>query len=171
MRVYISPVAGGCWCLPPQDSLRDIAAQTQCVELMVCERLSRLRSTLADISTLEEACRRAQTRLQPGDEAAALAEYLQELRHEKSRLASALPGWPAAACRPRKTSSWGPSPGPPVRRGCPRGRRLVPPVRPPQRRPRVRRGEGGGSRPSGAVSRDRCKYQQRLHALWSSSLD
>ena len=79
---------------------------------MICERLSRLRTTLADIVTLEEACRRAQTRFRPSadgadgspgspgsggggegasGEAAALADYLQELRHEKRRLASALP--------------------------------------------------------------------------------
>ena len=80
---------------PSQDSLRDIAAQTQCVELIICERLSRLRTNLADIVTLEDACLRAQHRLQPGDEAggedAALAAYLQELRQEKRRLASALP--------------------------------------------------------------------------------
>ncbi|XP_043231703.1 unconventional myosin-IXAa-like isoform X4 [Amphibalanus amphitrite] len=75
-----------------QDSLHDIAAQTQCVELMICERLARLRTTLAEIVTLEDACRRAQTRLRPeSEQAAELEHYLRELRHEQRRLASALP--------------------------------------------------------------------------------
>lgn len=49
--------------LPAQDSLNDISRQTQCIEVILREQLQKVRSTLADIDTLDEACHTATHRL------------------------------------------------------------------------------------------------------------
>lgn len=49
--------------VPAQDSLNDIARQTQCVETIISEQLRKLRSTLADIDTLDTAAHTASHRL------------------------------------------------------------------------------------------------------------
>jgi myosin-9 len=46
-----------------QDSLHDIGRQTQCIETIVAEQLRKVRSTLADIDTLDTACHTATHRL------------------------------------------------------------------------------------------------------------
>ncbi|XP_046401209.1 unconventional myosin-IXa-like isoform X3 [Ischnura elegans] len=49
--------------VPAQDSLSDIGRQTQCVETIIQEQLRKVRSTLADIDTLDTACHTASHRL------------------------------------------------------------------------------------------------------------
>ena len=49
--------------VPAQDSLHDIGRQTQCIETIVSEQLRKVRSTLADIDTLDTACHTATHRL------------------------------------------------------------------------------------------------------------
>lgn len=49
--------------VPAQDSLHDIGRQTQCIETIVAEQLRKVRSTLADIDTLDTACHTATHRL------------------------------------------------------------------------------------------------------------
>lgn len=49
--------------VPAQDSLTDISRQTQCIETIISEQLRKVRSTLADIDTLDEACHTATHRL------------------------------------------------------------------------------------------------------------
>ncbi|XP_078052595.1 unconventional myosin-IXb isoform X2 [Augochlora pura] len=49
--------------LPAQDSLQDVGRQTCCVETIVQEKLRVVRTTLADINTLESACHTATHRL------------------------------------------------------------------------------------------------------------
>lgn len=49
--------------LPAQDSLHDIGKQTQCIETIISEQLRKVRSTLADIDTLDTACHTASHRL------------------------------------------------------------------------------------------------------------
>jgi myosin-9 len=49
--------------VPAQDSLNDISRQTQCVETIIQEQLRKVRSTLADIETLDTACHTATNRL------------------------------------------------------------------------------------------------------------
>lgn len=101
--------------LPAQDSLNDISRQTQCIETILKEQLQKVRSTLADIDTLDEACHTATHRLsslrsskvfspeelQPTqvptsphvgeDEEALLVNHIQEIKQEKELLTSALP--------------------------------------------------------------------------------
>lgn len=103
--------------LPAQDSLNDISRQTQCIETILREQLQKVRSTLADIDTLDEACHTATHRLsslrsskvfspeelQPthqvpqsphsvgDDEEALLVNHIQEIKQEKELLTSALP--------------------------------------------------------------------------------
>ncbi|XP_071450412.1 unconventional myosin-IXb-like isoform X2 [Hetaerina americana] len=49
--------------VPAQDSLSDIGRQTQCIETIIQEQLRKVRSTLADIDTLDTACHTASHRL------------------------------------------------------------------------------------------------------------
>ena len=49
--------------VPAQDSLTDISRQTQCIETIIGEQLRKVRATLADIDTLDEACHTATHRL------------------------------------------------------------------------------------------------------------
>ncbi|KAG8223100.1 hypothetical protein J437_LFUL002048 [Ladona fulva] len=49
--------------VPAQDSLSDIGRQTQCIETIIQEQLRKVRSTLADIDTLDTACHTATHRL------------------------------------------------------------------------------------------------------------
>lgn len=49
--------------LPAQDSLHDISKQTQCIEIIISEQLKKVKSTLADIDTLDTACHTASHRL------------------------------------------------------------------------------------------------------------
>lgn len=107
--------------LPAQDSLNDIGRQTQCIETILMEQLRKVRSTLADIDTLDTACHTATNRLsslrsskvfspeellpvhhnlqqqqspQPvegDDEEALLVGHIQEIQKEKELLTSALP--------------------------------------------------------------------------------
>ena len=49
--------------VPAQDSLHDISRQTTCVEVIVLEQLRKVKSTLADIDTLDTACHTATYRL------------------------------------------------------------------------------------------------------------
>lgn len=49
--------------VPAQDSLHDIGRQTQCVETIISEQLRKVKSTLADIDTLDSACHTATHRL------------------------------------------------------------------------------------------------------------
>lgn len=104
--------------LPAQDSLNDIGRQTQCIETILMEQLRKVKSTLADIDTLDTACHTATHRLsslrsskvfspeelQPAsqaqqspqpvegdDEEALLVGHIQEIQKEKELLTSALP--------------------------------------------------------------------------------
>ncbi|XP_021933704.1 unconventional myosin-IXa-like isoform X3 [Zootermopsis nevadensis] len=106
--------------VPAQDSLHDIGRQTQCIETIVTEQLRKVRSTLADIDTLDTACHTATHRLSslrsskvfspeellpvdisnsdpkpallnPDDEEALLMGHIQEIQKEKALLTSALP--------------------------------------------------------------------------------
>ncbi|CAB3374023.1 Hypothetical predicted protein [Cloeon dipterum] len=97
--------------LQAQDSLNDISKQTLCVETIIGEQLRKVRSTLADITTLDSACHTATSRLsslrsskiyQPepapvtatnssGREEALLAERIQAMEEEKAILTSKLP--------------------------------------------------------------------------------
>lgn len=103
--------------LPAQDSLNDIGRQTQCIETILMEQLRKVRSTLADIDTLDTACHTATHRLsslrsskvfspeelqpagqqaQPtppveGDDEDLLVAHIQEIQKEKELLTSALP--------------------------------------------------------------------------------
>lgn len=49
--------------LPAQDSLQDVGRQTKCVETIVQEKLRVVKTTLADINTLDSACHSATHRL------------------------------------------------------------------------------------------------------------
>ncbi|KAK3911746.1 Unconventional myosin-IXa [Frankliniella fusca] len=101
--------------VPAQDSLTDISRQTQCIETIISEQLRKVRSTLADIDTLDEACHTATHRLSSlrsskifspeellpelhaanrtptHDEEAMLVGHIQEMEKEKALLTSALP--------------------------------------------------------------------------------
>ncbi|KAJ1522409.1 hypothetical protein ONE63_002697 [Megalurothrips usitatus] len=96
--------------IPAQDSLTDISRQTQCIETIISEQLRKVRSTLADIDTLDEACHTAThrlsslrsskllaveicaaTRTQTHDEEAMLVGHIQEMEKEKALLTSTLP--------------------------------------------------------------------------------
>lgn len=49
--------------VPAQNSLNDIEHQTLCIKLIVTEQMSKVRATLADIDTLDNACHTASHRL------------------------------------------------------------------------------------------------------------
>ncbi|KAL0271654.1 UNVERIFIED_CONTAM: hypothetical protein PYX00_008678 [Menopon gallinae] len=102
--------------VPAQDSLHDISQQTQCIETIISEQLKKVKSTLADIDTLDTACHTATHRLSdlrsskaysPDDfnavrnnshsidqseiEEALLVGHIQEIQKEKALLTSTLP--------------------------------------------------------------------------------
>ncbi|XP_024085498.1 unconventional myosin-IXa-like isoform X2 [Cimex lectularius] len=94
--------------VPAQDSLHDISRQTACIEVIISEQLRKVRSTLADIDTLDTACHTATYRLssirsskiftpeelvisKPDDEEALLMGKIEEIQKEKALLTSTLP--------------------------------------------------------------------------------
>uniref|UniRef100_A0A069DY68 Putative myosin class v heavy chain n=1 Tax=Panstrongylus megistus TaxID=65343 RepID=A0A069DY68_9HEMI len=94
--------------VPAQDSLHDISRQTTCIEIIISEQLRKVRSTLADIDTLDTACHTATYRLssirsskiftpeelvivKPDDEEAMLMGKIEEIQKEKALLTSTLP--------------------------------------------------------------------------------
>ncbi|KAL3279519.1 hypothetical protein HHI36_017028 [Cryptolaemus montrouzieri] len=100
--------------VPAQDSLHDIANQTQCIETIIREQLKKIRSTLDDINTLDTACQAANNRLsslrsskvfspeellpanqssqqQAEEEEHLLVDHIQEIEKEKEHLTSTLP--------------------------------------------------------------------------------
>ncbi|KAF6210863.1 hypothetical protein GE061_013974 [Apolygus lucorum] len=95
--------------VPAQDSLDDISRQTTCIEVIITEQLRKVRSTLADIDTLDTACHTATYRLttirsskiftpedfdiakRSDEEEALLMGKIEEIKKEKAILTSALP--------------------------------------------------------------------------------
>ncbi|KAK9506129.1 hypothetical protein O3M35_008120 [Rhynocoris fuscipes] len=94
--------------VPAQDSLHDISRQTTCIEIIISEQLRKVRSTLADIDTLDTACHTATYRLssirsskiftpeelvvvKTDDEEAMLMGKIEEIQKEKALLTSTLP--------------------------------------------------------------------------------
>ncbi|CAM1297073.1 MYO9B (predicted), partial [Pycnogonum litorale] len=94
-----------------QDSLNDIAKQTTCVEYIIKEQLKKVKSTLADIDTLDTAYHTATNRLsslrsskcgeengnvrattsEDDDEEQILSQHIETLQHEKAHLTTVLP--------------------------------------------------------------------------------
>lgn len=100
--------------LPAQDSLNDISRQTKCIETIITQKMLNIKSTLADIDTLDTAAHTASTRLSTlrsskvftqedfnatsrvGRESAEAEEmllegHIQEIKKEKALLTSTLP--------------------------------------------------------------------------------
>lgn len=101
--------------VPAQDSLNDIGRQTKCIETLITQKMLNVKSTLADIDTLDTAAHTATTRLSTlrsskvftAEELAAtrqmtttldseaeeilLEGHIQEIKKEKALLTSALP--------------------------------------------------------------------------------
>ncbi|XP_049939192.1 unconventional myosin-IXa-like [Schistocerca serialis cubense] len=99
--------------VPAQDSLHDIGRQTQCVETIIADQLRKVKSTLADIDTLDSACHTATHRLsslrsskifspeellpasdsvkKTDEEEALLMEHIEDIQKEKALLTSTLP--------------------------------------------------------------------------------
>lgn len=100
--------------IPAQDSLNDIGRQTRCMETLITQKMLNVKSTLADIDTLDTAAHTATTRLstlrsskvftpeelQPPStnnmeskdtEEMFLEGHIQEIRKEKALLTSTLP--------------------------------------------------------------------------------
>lgn len=100
--------------LPAQDSLNDISRQTRCIETIITQKMLNIKSTLADIDTLDTAAHTATTRLSTlrsskvftqedfnatsrvGRESAEAEEmllegHIQEIKKEKALLTSTLP--------------------------------------------------------------------------------
>lgn len=100
--------------LPAQDSLQDIASQTQCIETIINEQIRKMRATLDDIDTLDTARQAATKRLSSlrsskvfspeefaptnqsvqqtvEDEETILVDHIQEIQKEKELLTSTLP--------------------------------------------------------------------------------
>lgn len=100
--------------LPAQDSLNDISRQTKCIETIITQKMMNIKSTLADIDTLDTAAHTATTRLstlrsskvfspeefnataRAGRESAEAEEmllegHIQEIKKEKALLTSTLP--------------------------------------------------------------------------------
>lgn len=100
--------------LPAQDSLNDIPRQTKCIETIITQKMLNIKSTLADIDTLDTAAHTATTRLstlrsskvftqeefnataRAGRESAEAEEmllegHIQEIKKEKALLTSTLP--------------------------------------------------------------------------------
>lgn len=100
--------------LPAQDSLNDISRQTKCIETIITQKMISIKSTLADIDTLDTAAHTATTRLstlrsskvftqedfnataRAGRESAEAEEmllegHIEEIKKEKALLTSTLP--------------------------------------------------------------------------------
>ncbi|XP_055844229.1 unconventional myosin-IXa-like isoform X3 [Episyrphus balteatus] len=98
--------------VPAQDSLNDICRQTKCIETLITQKMLNVKSTLADIDTLDTAAHTATTRLstlrsskvfapeeltqrpsqiETETEEMILEGHIQEIRKEKALLTSALP--------------------------------------------------------------------------------
>lgn len=98
--------------VPAQDSLNDISRQTKCIETLITQKMVNVKSTLADIDTLDTAVHNATTRLstlrsskvftaeevQPRSvslesetEEMLLEDHIQEIKKEKAILTSTLP--------------------------------------------------------------------------------
>jgi hypothetical protein len=100
--------------LPAQDSLNDISRQTKCIETIITQKMMNIKSTLADIDTLDTAAHTATTRLstlrsskvftqeefnstaRAGRESAEAEEmllegHIEEIKKEKALLTSTLP--------------------------------------------------------------------------------
>ena len=99
--------------IPAQDSLNDIGRQTKCIETLITQKMLNVKSTLADIDTLDTAAHTATTRLstlrsskvftqeefpqrataQPESdtEEMLLEDHIQEIKKEKAMLTSTLP--------------------------------------------------------------------------------
>lgn len=100
--------------LPAQDSLNDISRQTKCIETIITQKMLNIKSTLADIDTLDTAAHTATARLstlrsskvftqedfnptaragrESGDaEEMFLEDHIQEIKKEKAMLTSTLP--------------------------------------------------------------------------------
>lgn len=99
--------------VPAQDSLSDIGPQTKCIETLIAQKMSNVKSTLADIDTLDTAAHTATTRLstlrsskvftpeeicpRPSnleserEEEMLLEDHIQEIKKEKAILTSTLP--------------------------------------------------------------------------------
>lgn len=98
--------------VPAQDSLNDICRQTKCIETLITQKMLNVKSTLADIDTLDTAAHTATTRLstlrsskvfapeeltqrpsqiETETEEMILEGHIQEIRKEKAILTSALP--------------------------------------------------------------------------------
>lgn len=98
--------------VPAQDSLNDIGRQTKCIETLIEQKMMNVKSTLADINTLDTAAHSASTRLstlrsskvftqeevsphkknlEDETEEMLLEDHLQEIKKEKAMLTSTLP--------------------------------------------------------------------------------
>lgn len=98
--------------VPAQDSLNDIGRQTKCIETLITQKMENLRTTLADIETLDTAAHTAtarlstlrsskvftpeevlprSTNLEAETEEMLLEDHIQEIKKEKAMLTSTLP--------------------------------------------------------------------------------
>lgn len=99
--------------IPAQDSLNDIGRQTKCIETLITQKMMNVKSTLADIDTLDTAAHTATTRLstlrsskvftpeelvaprpsnvESDQEETLLEDHIQEIKKEKALLTSTLP--------------------------------------------------------------------------------
>lgn len=98
--------------VPAQDSLNDISRQTKCIETLITQKMVNVKSTLADIDTLDTAVHTATTRLstlrsskvftpeevlprpinlESETEEMLLEDHIQEIKKEKAILTSTLP--------------------------------------------------------------------------------
>lgn len=97
--------------VPAQDSLNDIGRQTKCIETLITQKMLNVKSTLADIDTLDTAAHTATTRLstlrsskvfspeeltprpnmESETEEMILEGHIQEIKKEKALLTSTLP--------------------------------------------------------------------------------
>lgn len=98
--------------IPAQDSLNDISRQTKCMETLITQKMLNVKSTLADIDTLDTAAHTATTRLstlrsskvftpeeftatararESEAEEMLLEGHIQEIKKEKALLTSTLP--------------------------------------------------------------------------------
>lgn len=101
-------------CLNAQDSLNDIGKQTMCIEYIIEEQLKKLKTTIADIDTIDMVCHRASSRLSSlrsykmlphednaqyhvdepvdsGAEEVILSRQIESLKNEKTLLTTELP--------------------------------------------------------------------------------
>lgn len=99
--------------IPAQDSLNDIGRQTKCIETLITQKMLNVKSTLADIDTLDNAEHQASTRLttirrskvftpeelsprpsshlESETEEMLLEDHIEEIKKEKAMLTSTLP--------------------------------------------------------------------------------